>query len=315
MIRFWLRFVGIALLFMLVACDQGGTPGPTQSDELEDSVGWFIGNLPQDTWSDGSGPSAVLDLYVSFKSPTIAATDLESAKITNSLLTGSSWTFDQSELANIFYTIQDGDKRIARLAFNNIWSDNPAANGSVLYLGTYTIEVTLKNGKRDTATLTVPAPGSLTASGYSYTYTEDFTGTPSSDYVALPKRATPQSAALNAAGDALAINFSVNDDRIYSGWVLLYDAAGKFLGLSDAFQDFETRQPNPKLNNGQGVFVNGTTNLLSLTAADINLADDVTNFSLGMVKRYKVVLMDGKQYLGTKSGYDTYSISSFATVQ
>lgn len=90
MVRFWLRSVSIALLFVLVACDQGGTPGPTLSDELEDSVGWFIGNLPQDTWSNGSGPSAVIDLYVSFKSESIAATDLESAKVTNSLLTGSS---------------------------------------------------------------------------------------------------------------------------------------------------------------------------------------------------------------------------------
>jgi hypothetical protein len=199
--------------------------------------------------------------------------------------------------------------------FNNIWSDNPATNGSVIFLGTYTIEVTLKNGKRDRATLVAPAPTSLTASGYNYTYTEDFTGTPSSDYVALPKRATPQSASLNAAGDALAINFSVNDDRIYSGWVLLYDAAGKFLGLTNSFQDFETRQPNPKLNNGQGVFGNGANNLLSLTVADINLADGMTNFSLSRIKQYKVVLMDGKQYLGTDGGYDTYSISSFATVQ
>lgn len=311
-LKHYFRLVAFTLtVCLLAACGQ--PPGATVSAELEDVVGWYIGNIPQNFWSDGSGPSVVIDLFVSFKDANIEATDIETVEITNSLSPTRSWSYAADRIADYFYTSQSSGKK--RLAFPGLWTSSIAANGSVAYLGTYTVEVKLKNGKRDTATLVTPAPSSLTASGYGYTYSpEDYVGTPPSDYVALPRRATIGAVALDATNNSLTLNFSVNDDKVYSGWILFFDANKEYLGAAGDFRDFSTDAVHPKLNNGLEFHTDGVSNTLALTPTDIIISSDVSNFSLSMIKSFRIVLTDGKQYLGTDSSYDTYSLS-LGTIQ
>jgi hypothetical protein len=309
----WFSSLGLTLILsVLVACDGGSNPGSSVSADLEDSVGWYIGNIPQNFWSDGSGPSAAIDLFVSFKDANIEAADIETVEITNSLSPTRSWSYAADRIADYFYTSQSSGQK--RLTFPGLWTNTIAANGSVAYLGTYTVEVELKNGKRDTATLVTPAPGS-TAAGYNYTYSpEDYVGTPPSDYVALPRRATIGAVALDATNDSLTINFSVNDDKVYSGWILFFDANKEYLGGAGDFQDFSSEAVHPKLNNGLEFRTDGVSNTLALSPTDIIVSSQISNFSLSMIKSFRIVLTDGKQYLGTDSSYDTYSLS-LGTIQ
>jgi hypothetical protein len=305
--KHWFKFVGLVLILsILAACSQ--SPVASVSGELEDTVGWYIGNLPENYWLSDPRPSAVIDLFVTFKDSSINATDIDKVEITNSLSPTRSWNYTADRIADYFFTSPSTGKK--RLSFPGLWTDNLSANGSVIYLGTYTVEVTLKNGKRGTASLVTPAPSALNANGYSYAYSsEDYVGTPPSNYVALPKRATIQSASLNSAGDALALNFSVNDDKVYNGWVLFFNSNGDYLGFAGDFRDFTTGALYPKLNNGQELRTDGTSNILSLTATDVQVAEGVTNFTLSMIKSFRIILTDGKQYIGTDSSYDTFSMS------
>jgi hypothetical protein len=305
--KHWLKFLGFALILsVLVACDQGSNPASSVSGEMEDSVGWTIGNIPTNFWADGSGPSAVIDLSVTFKDSSIEATDIDNVEITNSLSPTKSWNYTADRIADYFFISLSSGKK--RLGFPGLWTDT--ANGSVIYLGVYTVEVKLKNGKRSTKSLVTPAPSALTANGYSYIYSpEDYVGTPPSDYIALPKRATIGAVALDATGGSLTINFSVNDDKIYSGWILFFDENKKYLGAAGDFQDFSARTVYPKLNNGLEFRTNGVSNTLALTTADINVSSQVSNFTLSMIKSFRIIMTDGKQYLGTDSSYDTYSVS------
>jgi hypothetical protein len=306
--------LGLALILgLLVACDGGSNPGSSVSADLEDSVGWVIGNIPQNFWSDGSGPSAVIDLFITFKDADIEAADIESVEITNSLSPGRNWSYAADRIADYFYTSQRSGQK--RMAFPGLWTSTVALNGSVAYLGTYTVEVELKNGRRGTATLVTPAPGALAADGFSYTYSpEDYLGTPPSDYVALPRRATIGAVALDTTNNLLTINFSVDDDKVYSGWVLFFDTNGEYLGVAGDFRNFSTEAVFPKLNDGLEFRTDGVSNTLALTPDDISVSSEVSNFSLGLIESFRIILTDGKQYLGTESSYDTFSIS-LGTVQ
>lgn len=308
----WFRLVSFAFLIsLLAAC--GGTPGPSISGEMDD-LGWTIGNIPANYWTSAPRPSAVIDLTVIFQDKNITEADIETIGITNSLLAqGQGWSYTADKLAGRMFTSQRTGKKV--ISFYNLWSDQLTANGSVIYLGTYTVTVKLKNGKISTKTLATPAPNALDAQSYSYAYSpEDFVGTPPASYAALPRRATVTSATRNTAGDALAINFSVSDPKVYSGWIEFFDANGKYLGYAGDFKDFGTKAAFPKLNNGQGLFIDGTNNLLSLGTADVQVATDVSNFTLSMIKSYNLTLTDGNQYAATGGLYDTYSYS-LGTVQ
>lgn len=214
---FLLAIVGLA------SCTQT-EPTPTVSPTIE-YIGWVIGNIPSNYWSDGLGPTAVIDLSLRFQDIAIEVADIKSVIITNSLAPEYQWSYETSDLTKIF----SGTKK-KWLEFNGLWTPNIASNASVIYLGTYTIKVELNNGQIATKNLVTPAPNSLNADGYSYTYSsESYIGIPPSNYVALPKQASIQSATLNAAGDTLSIDFFVDDNKIYSGWVWFYNKDGKAL--------------------------------------------------------------------------------------
>jgi hypothetical protein len=314
MSRFLLRFVGVALLFVLVACDQGGTPGPSVSPEMEDSVGWVVGNIAPNAYSSGSGPLAVIDLSVVFKDTNIAATQIDSVEITNSLSPGRSWSFPAESIEDYFFTSQSTGKK--GLSFNFLSTDFLAANRSAIYMGTYTIEVTLKSGKSARQILTVPAPDATTSQGFNYMYSpENYPGTPPTGYVALPKLATIGAIGIDATAGSVTLNFSVNDPKVYSGWVWFFDANGKYLGYAGAFRDFESKAINPKLNSGQAFYNDGVNNLFSLDTPDITVSSEVSNFNVSMISKVRLFLTDGRQYAAQPdSTYDTYSLT-VATVQ
>jgi hypothetical protein len=61
--KHWFKFVGLVLILsILAACSQ--SPVASVSGELEDTVGWYIGNLPENYWLSDPRPSAALTLLI-----------------------------------------------------------------------------------------------------------------------------------------------------------------------------------------------------------------------------------------------------------
>jgi hypothetical protein len=308
----YLRFLVLTILILgLASCSQD-KPVSEASPEI-DRIGWTFGNLPSDYWKDGSGPSAVIDFTPFFKDTSIQLNDIKNVTIINSLNSGNSWSFEGSTLNDNFFTNSKTGE--SYLEFNGLWTSSITGNGSVIYLGTYTITVELNNGKRETKTLTPPAPNSLNANGFSYIYSpESYAGTPPSNYVSLTKQATIQSATLNATGTTLEIQFSVADEKVYSGWVLLYNQEGEFIGSAGDFRNFSRRTLHPKLNSGSIFHIDGSANTFSVAKDDISKSTKISDFNLTDISIFRIILTDGKQYEGTDSFFDTYSISALSTV-
>jgi hypothetical protein len=274
-----------------------------------DTVEWNIGNIPATFWPDSSGPTAIINFFVYFKSATLQASDLKSVTITNSLTPDNSWNYVSSELAGRVLSTTDNKKY---LSLKNVFSDNVAENGSVIFLGVYTITIELQNGKTASQEVNISAPNGLTAGIYTHVYSpEDFSGKVLATYTALPKRATIDSVNLNSSGNAMIIKFSANDNKIYSGWVMFYDTEGTLLGQTKAnFRDFSSGDIHPKLNGGKAFHIDGTLNTLRIGMADIEKASANSTFTVSDVATIHIALSDGKQYEGTSSSYATYSYST-----
>ncbi len=294
-----------ALALLLAAC--GGTadttpdttpetPALQKQVEIED-LGWVIKN--DDPSQDANGVSAFLWASINFADTGLEATDFASVRITSP--TGRTWADEASEFVEWY------DSEENWYPMGNMYSTSLDSGASV-ELGNYTVEVTLKNGNKAKKTLFVPAPGSRTTEGYEFAYTEDYSGAgnPPSNYVALPKRATVTNATLDAQASTLEVNFSVEDETVYDGWLRVYDEAGDHIGSSNFFRDYETGKLMEQLNGGETLSTDGGANTLSLAASseELSFFGTATFVDIASVS---VILTDGKQYADTEGRYHTRS--------
>jgi hypothetical protein len=305
MARHLINYLFLTALVILSACrSTPSTLPPTLSANIE-RVNWSIGNIPANFWQGGSGPAVVLNLYVYLESTVLEATDIKSISIRNSIDETRSWSYEASDIPINFFILDDEKKY---LKLENIYSSAISDNSSVLFLGTYTVTVELQSGESDTEEIKMTAPNSLEAGSYRYTYsTEDYDGTPPNDYVALPKRANV-TARLNPANSVLTINFSVDDERVYSGWVNFYNQEGVFLGqLGGYFRDFSDGSIHPKLNTGDSFNTSGAENTLKVNLGDLDKA--ANDFKLSDIAKVFVALSDGKQHENGAKRFNFYSYS------
>jgi hypothetical protein len=293
-------------LLILSACAETPTaPTPTLSPNIK-IIQWSMGNIPTAFWTNGSGPSAVLNLYIYFESSILEASHLKTVTIRNSVDETRFWTYQGDSLASFFLTLPGTEEKV--LALENLFTSTISENSSVLFLGTYTVTVELQGGESDTEEIVLTAPNSLETGSYKYIFSsEDYADTPTNDYVAMPKRATISSAKLNPAKTLITIKFSVDDDRIYSGWVNFYNQDGDFLGqLDDYFRNFSSGAIHPKLNAGISLNTDGTENILKVSLANI---EKTAEFDLSDVTKVFVALSDGKQHESKAKRFNFYSYS------
>ena len=259
----------------------------------------FIEN--RDPSRSTSGATAFLRPSIAFTATGLEAADFASIQITSS--EGTSWSYDEAA---------DFEKRFSsesNIFFFPSLYDSDLEGGAYVALGDYEVKATLKNGNTATKTLLVPAPASAETDGYNFAYTESYANAanPPSDYVALPKRATVESATLDLQASNLEVTFSITDDRIYNGWLRTYNAEGEHLGSSDYFRS-KTDGVMPQLNSGGELRTDGATNTLSVSAEELSFYDADT--SLADVAAVLVVLTDGEQYEDIDVYYDAMSTSS-----
>lgn len=286
----------LMLTLLLAAC--GGTDSPKKQVDIE-SLGWVIEN--RDPSLSSSNVSARLLTYIYLADTGLMTSDFASIEITAPNDKEVSWFFDSTaEFGDNF------DAENSSFQFNLV--DSNRGNGSVFSLGNYVVTVKLKNGDAATQTLFVPAPGSTSTNGYEFAYTEDYSGAanPPSNYVALPKRATITSTTLDLQASTLEVNFSVEDEAVYDGWLRVYDEAGDHIGSSSFFRDYDTGELMEQLNEGRTLLTDGEANTLSLAASSEQLNFFGTS-TLADIASVSVILTDGKQYVDTEGRYDTRS--------
>lgn len=276
------------------------TPTPQKEVSIE-RLGWILEN--RDSSRTSSGATALLRPSVKFADTGLEASDFASIKITSP--TGTSWPYDE---ASDFEERFDSENDV--FYFFSLYASS-LDGGSYVALGNYTVDVVLKNGNTATKTLLVPAPASSETDGYAFAYTENYANAanPPSDYIALPKRATVESATLDSRTSQLDVAFSVTDDRIYSGWLRLYNAEGEYIGYTEDFRDYEEGTIMSQLNSGTTFFTDGAANTLSVSADQLDFFEPEID-SFADVASVLVVLTDGEQYAGTDSFFDTMSTSS-----
>jgi hypothetical protein len=161
-------------------------------------------------------------------------------------------------------------------------------------LGTYTVLVRDSAGHEITDAITFALPGSTTGSGF--IYSEDYKDSTSGGEWMI-RRASVTSRAKGLAD--LTVSFTVSDSRVINGWVWLYDAAASYITWSGFFRD--------KVNNGNGLKVDGTTNTLQLAATGLELG----THAFADIAGFHLVLTDGAQYAPEVTQYDNRSVSAY----
>lgn len=288
------------------ACSANGVqqPVPKKTVTIQD-VGWVIENIATDYWYSPTSATAFISFWLSFEETDLSASDIASVTVTSP--TGLYWVLDDPADTAYFYDEQ-GHYYGGWIRF---WSTSDSANASVIPIGNYTFEVALANGNSDTVTGIIPAPGSTTTGGNSYAYTEDYAGSPPYGYVALPRRATIQSAQVNVLADTFTANFAVTDSKVYNGYLWLYDSTGEYIGMSPWFRNTTSKSVAAFINGGAAIYNDGTANTITLHTADIEF-DGI--HSLQDISSIRINLSDGAQYAAVNRSYDTLSRSSKYTL-
>ena len=253
-------------------------------------------NIDDSYWSDFSNKhSANIGFLIYFEESELTAEYIEKVVITapNDVY----WNFDNPEtIKNLFI---EG-------TFGRFYSLYQTDNSSIIPIGDYTFEVTYSNGRTVTKDLTVPAPGSTTVGTYAYAYTEDYTGTPGSNYIPLPKKANISSAINDTTDSEITVNFSIDDSKIYNGVLRFYDSAGNYITSTDYFVDWEDGTLSSILNGGYSLNTNGS-NTVIVSYSDLEFDSDESGSDISFCH---IILTDGKQYdVSDINIYDCRSIS------
>lgn len=152
------------------------------------------------------------------------------------------------------------------------WNGNP----NELPIGKLKVEVRLTDGTDVTYTAVIPAPGSQAADGYTTMYSQDYSGIPPATSAPMVGRASISSGI--ATGSTVTLSFSVNDQKVYDGYVWFYDSSQKYIGISNEdFVDPSTGQATTQLE-GAVLHTDGTANTLTLGSSDI---DFISGASVG----------------------------------
>lgn len=289
------RFIVIACTFIIVLIMSIGCAPPlVEEDEKEiriTGLGWVIENIDRGFWRKSTTEKTCFYyLSIKYEGDYITASDVEWARI--NIPGNRYWLFDPLK------DLEPEDKYFGDFGFSN------SVTPHHLPIGVFEAEIKLKNGSITRFSRDIPAPGNMYINGITHVYTEDYAGVIPSNYAVLPKRAVVKS---YSKADTITITFSVEDNLVYSGRVVFFDSNNYGTGYTAYFRDFETGELSSMINNGNGLYTDGTDNTVTISASDITFNEgysysDITNFS--------VKLTDGYQYSGSSSTYDCVSYTA-----
>ena len=277
-------FIVSSIIFLyFVSCANNGNEPPTC-----EITGWCVENIDESFWTKWGytgGATAYFDIWVEASDPD-GIDDITYVKVTNP--EGTYWVLRDSETGKDHYDPEGGFFGGWRRYYS---ADHPHR----VLLGQYTALVRDSKGNEATDTLSFNEPGSLSGSGF--LYSEDYTGSTSGG-----KKMLQRAVITNAIKDIsdITIEFTVNDTRVYNGWVWFYDVSTEYITWSDFFKN--------TINSGAGLYTDGfTTNILQIHPTDLDLG----TFTWNDISGFHIVLTDGLQYSPKEDLFDHFSISAY----
>jgi hypothetical protein len=281
-------FFLLPCIVLICACGLGNKPPVFDND-----VGWVFENIDASFWTKRGDPDPSVTVFRNFW---VHAEDPDGEDdITYVCITDSEDHDTLLENPNTGYSAYDSS--------GNFWGGwrryyRVAAPYQVA-LGTYTTVVRDSAGYEISRTDMLTGPGG--ASGYSFAYSEEYLGSTVGGTPMLT-RATVSFA--NKLSDRIQIQFTVNDDAVFDGYVWLYDASAVYVGWTNWFRT------TTRINGGLGIYNNGSLNTLEVFFTDLDLG----THSPSEIAGFHVVLSDGAQYepqTPFDTWYDYRSISAY----
>jgi hypothetical protein len=266
-------------------------------------VSWVEENIDPSFWQTAppNGQTALYDFWIDYTGD-IAFDDIQYARV-YIYSSGRYWTINRS---SAFFNATS-----KQIGGYGRWFDD--ANPNLLPIGFLQVEVRLNSGADARYWIDVPAPASTTAGGYTTMHTEDLLSPPPTS-APMVRRATIGAAnTLTSSTQTIRIAFSVDDAKVYDGFVWFYDASGNYLGGFFNFRDPTTGSISARLA-GSSLHTDGTSNTLTLQATDLQFD---TGASFGQIARFGIGLTDGAQYGPQASGNlrrDCRSISAITAL-
>lgn len=257
-------------------------------------VGWVVENMGENVvFSNTTG--AYYNFWITYEGD-VTFEEIEYIKVT--CLNGSEdngvyWNIDLDK-----ENFKEETKTIG--GWYRYWNSR---NRNVLPIGRMEVELKTKNGIMAKYTKEIPAPGSISTNGKKYIYNSEDYSTNSEEYIPNLKRAIISSSTKDIVNKELVINYSVNDNRVYNGDIIFYDANKEYIGNTGMFLNVTTG-----VIKVESFYTNGNNNLLKIKESAINFK---TGKSISDIARMNIVLNDGKQYEAEKKQYqyDCLSVS------
>jgi hypothetical protein len=277
---------------VLISCSEPGKDSKTVS--ITD-IGWVLENIDFSYWTGGFNSATCFGWFSIGYSGDISISDIQYAQL-HKVGTASYWSFpiDSSHV----------DTLHRRIHSHHNYTTSIAPNGSVFPIGQMEFEIGLNNGNTASYVFDVPAPGQVASGGKNAVFTEDYQGTPGTDYAAIVRR--PNCTSQNKSG-TITISFSSNDSLVFNGYVVFYDNTNTAIGQSPYFCTYGTGTVASFVNGGATIYKDGTSNSLVLQPSDISYSPGKVYSD---ITKYSVRLSDGAQYLGTAHTYDCLAIGA-----
>lgn len=295
-----MRQVSLAALLLFGCGGSSGSPPPLPSVTIT-GLGWLEENIDLSFWQapPPGGETAFYDFWIHYAG-NITFADVQYARVY--LPNGHYWTISRD---STFF-----DATNQRIGGYGLWYDS--ANPGLLPIGPLQVEVKLNDGVDATYTATIPAPASTTAGSYTTMHTEDILTPPPNSAPMVARATVGPTNTLTSATGVISITFSVNDPKVYDGFVWFYDANKAYLGGFFYFRNPSNGQVGSQLA-GSTLHVDGTINTLTLQPSDLLLNAGAT---VPQIASFGIGLTDGAQYPQGSSTLrrDCRSVSALASL-
>jgi hypothetical protein len=282
------RFGCLLCIPLVFFCTNPAGPGKTSIGITR--VGWVFENTAPGYYSDNCLLSVSGSITYSGASLTLA--NVHTFTISSD---GMTWSIAVTSASLV--------DSLKLLRYGGCCTSTLSAEKCVMPVGDYLYDLKLTDGSEASFIRSLPIPGDVTARGYKYLYTEDYTGQVLPLYFQMIKRAQADSLVLGS--DSLRVFFSSRDSLFCNGFVWLYDNANNYLGHSEPFRNYSTKAVSGIINSAV-IYNDGTQNVVLLTPSNCTF---VTSAGFSSVSGARVVLTDGKQYANTSQSYDCRSVS------
>lgn len=239
----------------------------------------LIDNIDSSFWKKKmEDQSLYYNFYIYYNEPDLTANDIAFCNVSS--VFDIKWTIDLNEYFNPESNYIGGIGR---------WYDSKISNnGSVLGIKDLKVSIKLKNNYILNYNLSLNGPDEYN-SVYSNVYNEDYKGEKNGSYISAIKRAKIINK--EKLENSLKIEFSVDDIRVNTGEIWLYNKDNQYIGEArNSFINVYSREISDYLNNGKVLNTSGEVNIINLKRENIEY--DNEKFKFEDINYTHVVLKD-----------------------